>query len=342
MRSTALIPFVYLVVLGCTVAGPGSPEGLPGPKADAWTDPTCADPALTEAVEWNRLRSSLMAVAGAARHSAREPVVWPGDEVVIEGKFSYGIVAKDLEEELVAGYLRVGDCADPDGGWIDLGQGLTDTSGRLAFEVDPELVVEPGSYEFQLVVLGDLSRARGRVWVAPAGAPTVVFDVDGTLTTSDAELRDELLHGDSPEIFEGAAEVTRRWAHAGALVVYLTARPNMLSAQTRRWLEDNGAAPGVLRTTTNLVESSPLAVRWYKTDELVELLDWVELDVVAAYGNATTDVCAYAAAGLDPERTFIVGEHGGSACEGYGPTQVLDSWSTHGDEVMPGFLPAAP
>jgi phosphatidate phosphatase PAH1 len=58
-------------------------------------------------------------------------------------------------------------------------------------------------------------------------------------------------------------------------------------------------------------------------------------DVVAAYGNATTDIGAYAAAGIPTNRTFIVGEFGGQ-----GGTVAIESndFSAH----IAGFVRAQP
>jgi len=56
--------------------------------------------------------------------------------------------------------------------------------------------------------------------------------------------------------------------------------------------------------------------------------------VAAAYGNALTDVCAYAEAGIPPARTFIIGPHAGAACDRSSVTQAVRTyprtWSTPG------------
>ena len=43
---------------------------------------------------------------------------------------------------------------------------------------------------------------------------------------------------------------------------------------------------------------------------------------MAAYGNAKTDVCAFANAGIKPARTYILGEHGDSEVPAWSMTHI--------------------
>lgn len=53
------------------------------------------------------------------------------------------------------------------------------------------------------------------------------------------------------------------------------------------------------------------------------------LRIVAAYGNASSDVCAYERAGVPPRQTWIVGDNGGTGCDGADPTHALTSYVEH-------------
>ncbi len=50
----------------------------------------------------------------------------------------------------------------------------------------------------------------------------------------------------------------------------------------------------------------------HKADYIRYLREQAGLQIVRAYGNAATDVQAYAEAGLPPQQTWIIGEHAGS------------------------------
>jgi phosphatidate phosphatase PAH1 len=185
-----------------------------------------------------------------------------------------------------------------------------------------------------LRVLGDGTGADAKLGVFPAGARVVVFDVDGTLTTEDPEVQKEVLDalfadvqsGDRvPEARPGGKEVTRAWAAHGTPIVYITGRPYWLTAQTRRWLQEGGFAPGYLRTTDDHLEvlPTPGGVGAFKAKTL-SLMVSRGLEIEAAYGNALTDVGAYEKANVPKDRSFIVGPHAGAGGtqalkDGYGP-----------------------
>lgn len=48
-----------------------------------------------------------------------------------------------------------------------------------------------------------------------------------------------------------------------------------------------------------------------------------------AFGNSSTDICAYADAGIQPENTFIIGDNAGHACSGFAASQPIDSYPAH-------------
>jgi phosphatidate phosphatase PAH1 len=175
----------------------------------------------------------------------------------------------------------------------------------------------------------------------PSGRKAVVFDIDATLTTSDTEVFEEILAGAVPEMRAAADQVVERYADKGYFVVYLTGRPYFLDPASRSWLADLGFPRGPIRTTDSVSEALPTegGVGAHKQAYLEELTDGPGVDLRYAYGNASTDVCAFARAGIAPERTYIIGDHGGEACEGYGPSQALTDYPSHLptlDDLPPG------
>jgi hypothetical protein len=58
-----------------------------------------------------------------------------------------------------------------------------------------------------------------------------------------------------------------------------------------------------------------------------------KLRMVAAYGNATTDICAYAEAGISAAVTYIAGKHAGEACGDGEPTQPIANYRDHAETL---------
>ncbi len=289
----------------------------------------CPVPETGPRVRWHhRFGSSATAnLIGDPHHAASDPVVNPGHAAVVRGKFAYGPLSKDLEGEEVALWLQMAPC----GPWLEIDRRRTDDDGRAQFEVPAARIPTAGAYPFQLIVRGDLSRTEGTVFVLEPGTQAAVFDVDGTLTTGDGELVEQLALGEDPEVRPGAAATVRLYAAAGYLPIYLTGRPYMLRDSSRNWLRRHGFPPGVLYTTDRLHDSRPgeKTVGRFKHDVLSSLIDGAGVDITFAYGNAATDVCAYALAGIDPTTTYIVGKNRGEHCGGYPPTQPVYDYREH-------------
>jgi phosphatidate phosphatase PAH1 len=322
-----------LALVACDApSGPGPDDGTPVLPAElGWCVGTAAF-TRAPAQGFDHLANTVLAAGFSPRHSMQDVIaVAAGQPVVVRGKFAYGTVSKDLEDERIRVFLD--DCR----GWQALGDATTDADGRIALTVSRELPV--GVYDVRLEVLGDASLASGRIWVLPAGTHLVVSDIDGTLTTSDGELMKDvladfyepILGGDFvPEAYPGAAALTQALASRGWVIVYLTGRPYWLTARTQTWLADGGFALGALHTTDSNAEALPTegGVGAFKAAFLagLEARGFV-LD--AAYGNALTDVYAYAAAGIPATSTWIIGPNAGA--EG---TNLLDgSWEARAADV---------
>lgn len=273
------------------------------------------------AESWRHPRRARFATgAGAPHHSTQGPLAVEGERIVVRGKFAYGAISKDLEHERVRLFVNTGACS-----WI-AASGMTDSDGRVTIRLSP---LPSGTYAYRLVVPGDGSTTSGTIAVRPRGANIVVFDVDGTLTTDDGEVFEEALLGRRADMHRGAVDVVRWYARQGIQPVYVTGRTYHLQEITRRWLETQGFPPGPLHTTDRVRSSLPgRRVRDYKERLLGSLTD-EGFNLVAAYGNASSDICAYAAAGVSPRSTFIIGDNGGNACEGYPRTVAVGTYPEH-------------
>ncbi|MEM7607769.1 MAG: HAD family acid phosphatase [Myxococcota bacterium] len=323
---------------------------LLGACADEGVEDRCEAPAPEG--RWQRpLRSELIVALGEPTHAVRDAFVPRGQRVRLEGKFAYGPASTDLEGEEVAAFVAVGGCE-----FLDLGVAATDSDGRARFDLRVELPVRSAPYAVEMIVLADGSRASGGLYVVPPG-PVVVFDIDGTLTTSDLEMVDgivihhvgatsealfelsgsalsraqwrgvlDVVFDEDATVREGAVDLAWAYADAGVQPVYITGRPYLYDAMTRRWLSDRAFPPGPLFMAQSMAESIP-NVGAYKRELLLELQSDGH-EIRAAYGNASTDVCAYEEAGIDASRTFIIGPNAGSACRG-DATQPLSSFPSH-------------
>ena len=312
MRATShalLAAAIAILAAGPAAAGPATAgDGPPPTRGGAWR---------------HRHNHYLVSQLGSPRHSMADAVVAEGGAARLEGKFSYGKAGKDLEDEDIFLWLR-----PPGGSWLRLARAHTDGDGRVVFKVPSPLLDQRGAWACAMVVGGDGSQARGTLYVVAAGQPAVVFDVNGTLTSGDGELVEEVLVGKDPEVRPGAVEVARRWQAAGYLPVYLSGRPYTLDHATRRWLDRHGFPPGPVLAANGVRDSlSGGPVARYKTARL-RALGAAGLAVRYAYGNASSDVCVYAAAGVAPAHTFIIGEHGGEACRGHAPTEAVRDYRT--------------
>ncbi len=260
-------------------------------------------------------RSALVAAAAHPLHPVQDHFGEPGATIAIEAKFTYGRAGKDLEDEPVQ--LWLDDCS---GTPKALARATTDSDGRARFAITAPPV--PGEYAVWVSVDGDGSTGGARLFVWPRGTQVVVSDIDGTLTTADDEVSIDVLDEMFEDLREGdyvaaayaqGPELTQMWRAKGFRLVYLTGRPYWLLDHTRAWLRDGGYAPGLVHTTDRHRDVLPTetGVGAFKAAFLQRLRE-AGYDIVAAYGNATTDVSAYAQAAIPTAQTFIIGPHAGA------------------------------
>ncbi|MBU1241104.1 haloacid dehalogenase, partial [Myxococcota bacterium] len=288
---------------------------------------------------WNHsIISGGTAASGSPYHMIHDEMATPGETISLRAKFDYNAVLhKDLQDEYVNFYIWGTGMTQ----WQEAGRFLTDSDGMIFLDLDPLPV---GTYIVRAVVVGDLTHADGYVTVVASGRRAVVFDIDGTLTTSDSEVMQDWANFSTAEMYPYANQVVNHYVNLGYQIVMVTGRPYWLAADTRAWLTSlSMPATSVRFTSDNGTTISGQETELYKTTYLQDLVTRCGLQIIRAYGNATTDIGAYDAVGVPKAETFIIGDNAGVdntqpiVCEGCGyQTHYLDFLS---NETLPCGLP---
>lgn len=270
------------------------------------------NPAWAQAYRFDHLSNRIFTWQ-KAHHVAQDAITTPGIAAILGAKFTYGPLRKNLVEEEV----QI---------WIDLGGGKmhiieqvrTDAKGRIEYVLPPEELPQPGSYRIFFHVSGDGTTATAILRVVPEKTPIAIFDIDGTLTYSDGEMRYETIRRLiwDPEYVartrEGALEAVEFWKNQGAEIIYLTGRHYIFASKTREWLMERGFPSGTLWLTQATRDAWPTkkGVGRFKADRL-SLIRELPLNVAAAYGNSRVDIFAYLLVGIPQDRIYMLGRHGG-------------------------------
>jgi len=270
--------------------------------------------------DWNHsIISPTIAGSGDPFHMIHDEMVLENTPVTLTGKFDYNrVLHKDLQDEWILVYLW----GTGKSGWEFLGRFLTDTDGKIQIQVGG---LPAGRYMVRGVVAGDLTEGVGFITVIGNNHQAVVFDIDGTLTTSDAQVMQDWAGFSVAEMYPYADLVVRYYAERGFNVVMVTGRPYWLAVETRQWLSDLSMPYYSIRfTSDNLTTVSGQETQAYKTEYLAGLIVNCGLELVRAYGNSDTDVWAYDAVGISKTQTFTIGDVAGMeqtqpiVCEGCG------------------------
>ena len=190
--------------------------------------------------------------------------------------------------------------------WHMLARGKTDDNGAYDFTSTGFVAANGAPVYAMLEADGTCATHYDYLW--PTGEKVIVVDIDGTLTTSDAEfLMAAADESYVPKMMTAANQMAQTWAMKGYPIVYLSARTHTFDADTRAWLDMMRFPKGPIISTNG---TSPAADA-YKTIWLKRMIDNFGWVIYAAYGNATTDVTAYANVGIPLDHTFIIGPVGG-------------------------------
>jgi phosphatidate phosphatase PAH1 len=254
----------------------------------------------------------------------------PTEAQVVVGKFAYGTMDKDLHDEEVDVFVRRGCGASwerlgsatttTEGGHHPAVDGVEDRGGQVFFEIPPDRALPVGKHLVRLVVAGDLTVADATLLVLGPGTPVFVSDVDGTLTSSEYVEVFKTLEGTLPEAHPGAPEAFSALASKGYRPIYLTARPELLLARTRAFLQTRGFPPGLVRTSPRTFGAGVgVTAAEFKKSELAALAA-IGLKPTFAFGNTPSDAAAYAHAGVEPARCFfyrLEGTYAGRRVDSY-------------------------
>jgi hypothetical protein len=190
--------------------------------------------------------------------------------------------------------------------WTLLGHSKTDGNGQ--YDLPSTGFVLANGQPVYSMLEADGSCAVHHDFLFANGAKVVVADIDGTLTASDGELGKQAINiGYVPMMMGAADKLLQAWAQKGYPIIYLTARTHVLRAESRLWLDDIGAPTGPLVTANGGKNDDVYKTLWM--NRMIHDFGW---NVVAAYGNADTDITAYKNAGVPDALIFIVGPLAGS------------------------------
>ncbi|XP_004852287.1 membrane-associated phosphatidylinositol transfer protein 1 isoform X1 [Heterocephalus glaber] len=263
------------------------------PQLAEFEEPSIYSPAFPRE-KWQRKRTQVKIRNVTSNHRASDTVVCEGRSQVLNGRFMYGpLDVVTLTGEKVDVYIMTQPLS---GKWIHFGTEVTNSSGRLTFPVPSERALGIGVYPVRMVVRGDHTYAECCLTVVARGTEAVVFSIDGSFTASVS------IMGSDPKVRAGAVDVVRHWQDAGYLIVYVTGRPDMQKHRVVAWLSQHNFPHGVVSFCDGLTHD-PLR---QKAMFLQSLMQEVELNIVAGYGSPK-DVAVYAALGLSPSQTYIVG-----------------------------------
>lgn len=278
-------PDPYAPAVGEVVAGA---SGVP--------DVRCAgSPATGPARGFSSWRQRLTMRLARPDHRGVDMITTSTGEQIVRGKIAYGLLDKGLTNEPVELFACV------TGIWQRIGTARTDRSGRFAYALHGMDRLPVGLRDLYASVIADRSGVRFLAYIAPAGSRVLVSDVDGTLTSSETAFIKGLV-GRRVEPHTNAAASLRAAAEAGYQIIYLTARGDRFTDETRHWLGTHGFPRGPMRLVPGLFVMPGSATVAYKQRTLAELAGFT---IAAGVGNRASDIAAYAGAGVPPERIFV-------------------------------------
>ncbi|MDK2126144.1 lipin/Ned1/Smp2 family protein [Parachitinimonas caeni] len=249
--------------------------------------------------------SRLLAGLYKPTHMMHDVMVASGQPITLVGKFDYDpVLHKDLEDERIHVYVYGTGMA----GWEYAGNRLTDRDGKIYLDIGTRPV---GDYRVRMVVEGDGTVAEGWLSVVEKGREAVLFDIDGTLTINDFEAYADYAGLKTATPYYYAPEVVRAYQQKGYQIIYLTARPYWVTRDAREWFPKMGLLSWHYHSNPYGGGPIPPNTEQFKTDYVRYLRDTVGLKIIRAYGNATTDISAYANGGIAKADTFIIGQHAG-------------------------------
>jgi phosphatidate phosphatase PAH1 len=261
-------------------------------------DVRCAGaPSTGGALGFHLRRNAIVAKLARPDHRGFDLIATTDQPQVLAGRLAYGVIDKDLEHEDVDLFGCIA------GQWLPLGTTRTNEDGTFALPLVGDARLPVGLRDVYASVVGDRSGVRFLAYVAPAGRPLVVSDVDGTLTASENAFAKAIFTGRSIDAQPGAAATLRDVAARGYQVVYVTARPDRFTDATRAWLANHGFPRGPVRLADAWFVRPGASTVAYKSRVFAALEK--SFPIAAGVGNRRSDVTAYGNAGIASDRIFV-------------------------------------
>ncbi|XP_069471138.1 membrane-associated phosphatidylinositol transfer protein 3 isoform X2 [Ambystoma mexicanum] len=244
--------------------------------------------------KWLRKRTHVKLRNVTANHRANDVIAAEDGPQVLVGRFMYGpldMVA--LTGEKVDILLMT----EPSTGrWVYFGTEISNSSGRISYNIPKEKRLGVGVYPIKMVVRGDHTTTMSYLTVLPQGMECVVFSIDGSFAASVS------IMGRDPKVRAGAIDVVRHWQDLGYLIIYITGRPDMQKQRVVSWLSQHNFPQGMIFFSDGLVHD-PLR---QKTIFLRNLMHECHIKICAAYGSMK-DISVYNVLGLSATQIYIVG-----------------------------------
>jgi phosphatidate phosphatase PAH1 len=205
-----------------------------------------------------------------------------------------------ISQEQVISYIN-------DGSWNQFADTTTNDNGQITANITNVPLVE-GVYPLLHLLTPNNHYGRSALWRFLDGTQTIVFEIDGTLTSNEFASVCSGLNTCSPSLRANATATVLFWYNQGYQIVYLSARPATFYEKTIQYLIEKGFPPGLLRLADSVsISESP---ETYKAEYLTTLQD-AGLNIEYAYGSDDNDINAYLAAGLVGRQIFVPGSSGG-------------------------------
>ncbi|HET9991760.1 MAG TPA: HAD family acid phosphatase [Kofleriaceae bacterium] len=275
------------------------PDGRGAVSAAAIPDVRCTGTPSAPAGEFRHLSSKLVAKLGDPRHRGFDLIAAASAGTqTLEGWLAYSGADKALEDEDVDLFACV------DNAWAKLGTARSDGEGHFTLALTAAVRLPVGMRDLYASVVGDRTGTAFLAYVAPEGSPLIVSDVDGTLTSSENAFIETIANGEQADPQAGASAAFRGAAARGYQLVYVTARGNQYTGDTRQWLADRGFPRGPLRLSPSFVTLPGGDTVDFKTHAIKDVIA-TGLSVVMGVGNRASDITAYANVGLAGTQTLI-------------------------------------
>ncbi|XP_027524618.1 membrane-associated phosphatidylinositol transfer protein 3 isoform X2 [Corapipo altera] len=195
--------------------------------------------------KWLRKRTHVKLRNVTANHRANDVIAAEDGPQVLVGRFMYGpldMVA--LTGEKVDIFIMT----EPSSGrWVYFDTEISNSSGRISYNIPEQKRLRVGVYPIKMVVRGDQSSAASYLTVLPRGMECVVFSIDGSFAASVS------IMGSDPKVRAGAVDVVRHWQDLGYLIIYITGRPDMQKQRVVSWLSQHNFPQGMIFFSDGLV-----------------------------------------------------------------------------------------